>query len=101
LPVRKPVRDVEEVPGGLQHPSTMRLADNASDLDATRLKRDYEQEVEARQAGPGKNLDREEVTGRDGIPMRAQESLPGDPLGALGGWFDSVARPAGATRNHE
>jgi hypothetical protein len=43
----KAVHDVEEVPGDLQRPSTMRLADDASDLDAARLERDYEQDVKA------------------------------------------------------
>jgi len=57
---------------------------------STRGQLNDEEDVEARQAGPGENLDCEEIAGRDSIPVRAQESLPRDPLGALGCWFDSV-----------
>lgn len=50
--------------------------DDASDLDAARLRLADEQDVVAYQAGKREHLDGEEIIRRDGIPVRAQESPP-------------------------
>ena len=68
------VDSVGETARQLLHPSAVRLANDAGDLDTSRLDADDEEDVLADQAGERENLDGEEVGGGDCSQMDLEET---------------------------
>src|SRR5262249_19457083 len=81
---------IGELATALHHPRAVGLGRDASDLDAPRRELDDEQHGVPLQARRGPRLYREEVCGRQYLPMRLQELLPGRPLLSLRSRLNSV-----------
>src|SRR6266542_4360724 len=86
----EPIDVVGEVAGDLLHPGAVRLADDACDLDASRLDVDDEENEVADQATEREHLDGEEVRRRDRAQMGLQEGGPWHPTAAQGRGFETV-----------
>ncbi len=68
---------LSQVPRDLLYPLTARILCDPSDFDSPGFQAHDDEDVEGGQAVPGPNLDGGEVDGRDGLPMRLEERLPG------------------------
>ena len=67
---------VGQVPGLLKHPWFGRRMMDARNFDPTAGNINDKQDKEPRQASLCPSLHRKEITGRDALPVRADEGLP-------------------------
>jgi hypothetical protein len=79
----EPVDRVGEIARDLPHPCAVRLAHDASDVNAARLDVDDEQDMVADETCQSEDLDGEEIHGSDRTQMSLDEGLPRHPLGPL------------------
>jgi hypothetical protein len=84
------VDGVGEIARHLLHPGAVRLANDAGDLDTSRLDVDDEEDVVADQADEREYLNGEEVGSRDGAEMGLEERLPRHPLASRRRGFKAV-----------
>jgi hypothetical protein len=67
---------IGEITRHLQHPLLVRMRCDARDLHCAASQIKKEQNIVGYQAAQGKDFDREEVSGRDTLPVRLEEGRP-------------------------
>ena len=96
LPPQASLIGIRQLASALDHPSAVRLAEDAGNLHPSRRKVDHEQDGEARQPTGGPDFDRKEIRGRQDAAMRAEELLPGrSPLALRSGLDPMLFQNAG------
>ena len=96
LAEKEPIAGIEQITCSLHDPLLVGAVGDARDGRRAGFEVDDNHYVVADESMPGQCFDGEEVGGSDRAPMRLQESTPGGPLGAGGGWVDgSFSEPPG------
>ena len=89
---------VSQIAGHLLHPRAVRLRVNPGDGHAAGLQRDHEEDKIPPEPCQCQHLDREQIAGRQAVPVRLQERLPRRASAPFGSRVDPVVaqdhRPA-------
>ena len=81
---------VRQIAGHLLHPRAVRLRMDPGDGHAAGLQRDHEEDQVPLEPGQREHLDGEQIAGREALPVRLQERLPGHAPAPLGSRVDPV-----------
>ena len=81
---------VRHIAGHLLHPRAVRLRMDPGDGHAARLQRDHKEDQVPLEPGQREHLDGEQIAGREALPVRLQERLPGQAPAPLGSRVDPV-----------